>query len=273
MNLHETFRMSEQEILDEFLCYAEENRLDYEYVQGQFLWIKGTSNIALMAHIDTVGYQYANMILKEERGVLKGYNGGNRCILGADDRAGVSLLWDFLNMTNQYYHSKIPHIMLFNGEEVGGIGVHKFIDTKPDFTGIELMLSLDCSYHNRFVWYGKTDRYPDAMDYMESYGFMNDGAGIFTDMMIVGNYCNIPCFNLAVGYVNQHTPYEFLDIGSFNMTRKKVEEIILHSPKKFDFIQEDVILDERVLGEQFIEKEDYFMGGYDARSSTYGKFW
>ena len=268
MNLHETFRMTERQIFDEFLAFAEEHRLDYECSPNNFIWIKGNSNIALMAHVDTVGYQHSDMILKEENGLLKGYSGGERCILGADDRAGVQMIWDILNVTGNHYWSKVPHIMLFNGEEIGGIGCQAFMRTNPDFTGIDLMLSLDCSYHNRFVWYGQTDKYPDAMDYIESYGFMNDGEGIFTDMQIIGDYCSIPCFNLAVGYVNQHTEREFLDIPSYNMTKGKVEQIIMTAPKKFDFQKKDAIL-----GERFISEDEYFLGSHDARSTTHGKFW
>lgn len=261
MNFHETFRMSSQQIFDEFVVWAQTYDLEYEYKEGYYLWIKGNSNIALMAHVDTVEMDNTDTqtkILKEENGLLKAYYGGKRCILGADDRAGVQIIWDLLTVTSQHYTSRIPHIMLFNYEEVGGIGCESFVDTNPNFKDIELMISVDCSYHNRYVWYGKTNQYPAAMDYIESFGIADDGKGIFTDMMIVGDNCDIPCFNLAVGYVHQHSPNEYLDIPSYNMTKEKLINIILTSPKRFDFVRINDIMSECEVDK--------------IRSSSYGKW-
>lgn len=239
MNFQETFRMTSKQIFDEFLAFAQEHKLEYEYKDGYYLWIKGNSTIALMAHVDTVEMDNTDTqtkILKEERGLLKAYYGGNRCILGADDRAGVHMIWEIVSkIANPYNIGSLPHVMLFNYEEVGGLGAEAFIANNPDFSNIELMISLDCSYHNRYVWYGKTNQFPEAMDFIESFGIADDGRGIFTDMMIIGDNCNIPCFNLAVGYVHQHSPNEYLDMGSYFMTLGKLTGIIYGAPKRFDF--------------------------------------
>lgn len=224
ISLIEILNMTEQQIFDLFVCYAIEKQLEYEFKDSYYLWIKGMSPIALTAHVDTVCTELKKDIISEN-GLIKAFINNKQTILGGDDRVGIFLCYQLLNEqieTSQPF----PHILLFNGEEIGGIGVDSFVSTKPDLSSIKMILSLDCPGCNKFLYYGQTEYLFEAQNYIESYGINNDGFGVFTDISVLGLEYNMPMFNIAVGYYNQHTDEEYIDIEVMNLSWNKVKRIL-----------------------------------------------
>jgi hypothetical protein len=222
-----------QSIFLEFIKSADELGLEYVYKNNHYLWIKGNTNIALTAHVDTVDCDYTDFedvdrmlvpcpdpkTIVEEFGILRAYRKGEQTILGGDDRVGVHLIYDQF----QKPLVEIPHMFLFNGEEVGGIGAESFVAEKLCLDGIDLMLSLDSPYNNEFVWYGNNR---SADTWVESFGWKNRGRGIFTDIMIIGEHYNFPMINLGIGYFKQHTNEEYIDIEIMEMCRRKLNRMM-----------------------------------------------
>ena len=228
MNLFQIFNMKEEEICKEFMSFAKDKGINYEYAPNRYLWIKQNSNVCLTAHLDTVGYGHTDKEIVDENGLIKAYRNNNRTILGADDRAGVFIIWEL------FVNGGTFDILLFDGEEIGGIGSTNFIETEPDLSNIKLMISLDSPFHNRYIWYGNANCYQGLFEYVDSFGFVNDGHGIFTDITILTEYYDIPAINLSVGYRHQHTDEEYLDVESMYMTMRKLKRM-LDENKQYSF--------------------------------------
>jgi di/tripeptidase len=245
MELTDALLMSESDIFESFIDTAKQMSLEFEYNRDNYLWIKGNSNIALTAHVDVVSdyqpyhaYDYflgdyqtdlfeddlnlssepSQKEIKIERGIVTAYRDGKRAILGGDDRCGIFAID---KMLFEVYKGNIeaPHVLLFNGEECGGIGVDKFVSTKPDLSSIDLILAIDCAYTNEFVWYGD-NRTADR--WVQSFGWKNHGMGSFSDIAIIDEYVDIPSVNLGAGYFNQHSHSEYIDLEVMNLCKNKV---------------------------------------------------
>jgi len=231
MTLTEFLQSNQTAIIADFIKKADELGLEYIYKDEYYLWIKGNTNIAVTAHVDTVDIKYASRLdsmpiqnpepkmIVEDKGILTAYRNETRCILGGDDRVGVHICYEQLSKSLE----EIPHIFLFNGEEVGGIGSNEFCQDKPNLDMIELMIAVDCPYNNEFVWYGDNR---SADKWVESFGWHNRGRGIFTDIANIGYYYDFPCVNLGCGYFKQHTPEEYIDIEIMEMSKRKLNRML-----------------------------------------------
>jgi hypothetical protein len=241
VDLTQALLATETELFKHFIKVAKMLNLEYVYDEDNYLWIKGKSNICLTSHVDTVDYDYSEYFkfgkysdlmvhtpktkltrspkeIKIERGIVRAYRDGKPEVLGGDDRNGV---WVIEQMLYQAYIGKIeaPSVLLFNGEECGGVGVDKFVKSKPNMSSIDLILAIDCAHANSFVWYGSNR---SADKWIESFGWHNYGRGVFSDITIIGDYINIPSVNLDAGYKHQHSTNEYTDLEMLNLTRNKV---------------------------------------------------
>lgn len=232
MNLHCFLNASPKEIFNTFISKACDLNLEFVYKNNMYLWIKGNTSIALTSHVDTVDYDWTlaytdidgipepnvePKVIHEHNGIITATRNGHRCILGGDDRVGVHICYESLK------RDKVPHIFLFNGEEFGGVGSLSFVDDALDLSQIQMMIALDACYNNEFVWYGENR----SMDeWVESFGWKNRGRGIFTDIFNIGNYYDFPCVNLGVGYFNQHSEKEYIDIEIMELSKRKLNRML-----------------------------------------------
>ena len=175
------------------------------------------------AHVDTVHTQLApvkqTIVYDEEGGMI--YKDDKIMPLGADDGAGV---WMLLEMID----AGVPGTYLFHrGEERGGIGSraiaaqytaflspHKYaIAFDRRGTGdiiTEQMCGVCCS-----------DEFAEAFAALLGMDYKPDNTGSFTD---TANYINIipECTNVSVGYNNEHSPNETLDVWHLKSLRDAV---------------------------------------------------
>jgi len=162
----------------------------------------------IVAHVDTVrskpllpsGLAYQN-------GVFSTCDGD---ALGADDRAGVYAVLRLREMCLAE-GVQMPHILLTDGEESGGIGVRACIKDgvlAPWMDDVTLMLEFDRAGADEAVTYSG-DLPPKTKEYLKSWGWRL-GHGSYTDIATLITEYETPGVNLSVGYYNQHTDKETL---------------------------------------------------------------
>lgn len=185
----------------------------YQDDAGNYIVKVGESRILWSCHTDTVHRQdgrtklvYANSILslsdKEE----------NANCLGADCSVGV---W----MMRQMILRNVPGLYVFHaGEECGGIGSTHIADKTPELLkDIDFAIALDRRGETSIITHqfgGRcaSDAFANSFAAQFDLGLKLDAGGTFTD---TANYTHLvsECTNISVGYYNQHTKDEILDVG------------------------------------------------------------
>ena len=176
----------------------------------------GESNTMFASHLDSATHKSSKVKLitytKENN---KFVSTDGRTILGADDKAGVTvMLYMIENQVPGLYY-------FFIGEEMGGIGSSNLASdySNENLKNIKRCISFDRNGYNSII----TDQingkccssiFADAL----CLEFKNNGlklkkdkTGIFTDS---ANFINIinECTNISVGYFNEHTKREYQNI-------------------------------------------------------------
>lgn len=164
------------------------------------------------AHVDTVHREDGVNYFKQNGDFLH----ASGSVLGADDGAGVAILLHLIdNCIPGYY-------IFFQGEEKGGIGSRYLASN--DF---ELLCDFQraIAFDRKDVFsvithqgYGRcaSDKFANALadelnDITPSFMYVPDDTGIYTD---TAEFTHIipECTNISVGYFNEHTQNEKLDL-------------------------------------------------------------
>ena len=205
------------------------SKYDNVIVHKDFIIAFGDIPIALVAHMDTVfKFPVSDLYYDQKKGVLWSPEG-----LGADDRAGVFAIIKILQ------DGLRPSIILTTGEEEGGVGACALVEKYPEcpFPGLKYMIQLDRHGTNDCVFY---DCYcPEFVDYVESFGFC-ERWGSFTDISFLMPEWQIVGVNLSVGYEDEHSKQEILNINPLFDTIKKVKKM-LGETEIPDFVYDEVV--------------------------------
>lgn len=189
---------------------------DY-YVYG-----KGSSRILIVAHADTVR-KHNNLNLVIRNGKLINLNG----ILGADDRAGVYLIFKLVEQCVLRGIS-IPSVLITNYEEYGMIGCRKFINNghaKNLHKKTDFVIGLDREGYLEYVTYNM-DIPNHFHKYLQSHGFNENYSNNGSDIKVLMNNCNVPCVNISIGYYNRHSPIEYLNVSEYCDTFRRIYSIL-----------------------------------------------
>jgi len=171
--------------------------------------------ICWSSHTDSVHLESGmqKLAVAEHRGRRVIFATGSDC-LGADDAAGVFLMTEMIQ-------KGIKGLYIFHyGEEAMGIGSRYIASHTPWlFKGIKHCISLDRGGYSSVITHQMGERCcSDAFarslaNRLNAHGcaFKLDRTGVFTDS---ANYMDIvpECTNISVGYYNQHTPNEYVDL-------------------------------------------------------------
>lgn len=191
------------------------SKYDNIIITKDYIVAIGDIPIALIAHMDTVfKTPVSDLYYDQRKGVLWSPDG-----LGADDRAGIFAIIKILQ------DGLRPSIILTTGEEDGGVGACALATAYPDcpIPGLKYMIELDRRGSNDCVFY---DCYcPEFVDYVESFGFC-ERWGSFTDISFLMPEWEIVGVNLSVGYEDEHTHIEILNIGPLFDTIQKVKKML-----------------------------------------------
>jgi hypothetical protein len=201
----------EEEVL-QFLPELKKDEVDNYYLQI------GKSETMFTSHLDTADRKQMKTTLydAEEKGDSYIITGGDT-ILGADDKAGVTIMLYMIE-------NKVPGLYyFFVGEEVGGIGsgnLANIFDKVDHLKGIKRCVSFDRrNYHSVITeQLGRrccSDEFATALckEYNKSgeVKLSLDPTGIYTDSASFTD--DIPeCTNISVGYMHEHTVDEYQNI-------------------------------------------------------------
>lgn len=173
----------------------------------------GDIPIALVAHMDTVfKTPVSDLYYDQRKGVLWSPDG-----LGADDRAGIFAILKILQ------EGLKPSVIFTTDEEMGGVGAAALAEKECPIPGLKYMIQLDRRGSNDCVFY---DCYcPEFVDYVESFGFCEKW-GSFSDISFLMPEWQVCGVNLSVGYEDEHSYTEILNINPLFDTIKKVKKML-----------------------------------------------
>lgn len=132
-------------------------------------------------------------------------------VLGADDAAGVYILLRMIA-------AEVPGTYLFFvGEEVGGVGSSAFVQANPNFSA-NAVISFDRRGTGDVITHQGmhrtcSDEFAEALcNALPAYlNYQPSDQGVYTDSKEFAHI--VPeCTNISVGYYNEHTGSEYLDL-------------------------------------------------------------
>jgi len=197
-----------------------QSKYDNVIITPEYIIAIGDIPIALVAHMDTVfRYPVRNLYYDSHKSTLWSSEG-----LGADDRAGVFAILQVLKVGLR------PSIILTTDEETGGLGAAALVSDFPKapIPDLKYLIELDRCGKNDAVFYCCIS--DDFKEYVEGFGFL-EARGTFSDISILMPHWQVCGVNLSIGYQDEHTYTETLNIKYLYATVQKVitmlqEEVI-----------------------------------------------
>jgi hypothetical protein len=188
-----------------------------------FLYAQGTIPVLLIAHLDTVHRQKADIICfsPDMRYVMSPQG------IGGDDRCGVYMILQIIN--------RLPcHVLFCEDEEKGGIGAKAF--TRADILpSVNYIVEMDRRGSNDAVFYRCNN--PEFTDFVLSFGF-KENHGTFSDISVIAPYLDTAAVNISAGYYNEHSQHEYIDMVAVENNIRRISEMLLVETDHFEYIQE-----------------------------------
>ena len=188
-----------------------------------FLYAEGSIPVLLVAHLDTVHKQTADIICfsSDMRYVMSPQG------IGGDDRCGVYVIMQII--------TRLPcHVLFCEDEEIGGHGAKAF--TKSAICpSVNYIIEMDRRGSNDAVFYRCNN--PDFTDFVLSFGF-TENHGTFSDISVIAPHLKTAAVNISAGYFNEHSRHEYIDMLAVENNIKRVSEMISVETEHFDYIRE-----------------------------------
>jgi hypothetical protein len=192
-------------------------------LHGNLLKRIGDSPIMFSSHTDSVHSQGGRQQIRVHKSGLihlkKAHKGD---VLGADDGAGVWLMSEMIR-------AKVPGLYVFHrGEEIGGKGSSALTHDEPELVkGYKACIALDRRGTQSIIThqFGRccSDKFADSLSAMLGMNHRKDDGGTFTDS---ANYVDLigECTNVSVGYADEHTNRETLNLDYLLRLRDRLCE-------------------------------------------------
>lgn len=213
-------RMTEEEVHETFLTLP--NAIKIGQGKQSFVYVPGKrqNKVVLVAHCDTVfsDKRRKNIVFDEKTGVYK--SNSVKEGIGADDRAGCSILW---RLRNSGHSLLIP-----NGEEIGCKGSY-FLRDYCDGWNQKLqkehcfMIQFDRRGSSDLVTYRVGSK--EFIKWLENNlkGYKHSRGSVSDISVLCTEICGV---NISTGYYNEHTCYETLNINEWIHTLKSVNNLL-----------------------------------------------
>jgi hypothetical protein len=190
---------------------------------GNYYLKLGHSSTIFTSHLDDFSKKQEKVFHKIQDGKI---HSDGTTILGADDKAGVSLMiW--------MIHHQVPGLYyFFSGEERGSIG-SSAVKKNWSHYGYSRMISFDKAGYGSIVSHQSLLRTASdefchnlSQKFRESgMDFFTDSRGVHTDSALFLDH--VPeCTNISVGYFGQHTTSEYQDMDYL----QKLSQCVLNIP-------------------------------------------
>ena len=201
--------------------------------KGNFILVRGTAPVMLVAHLDTVHTKPVKQICASSDGnILMSPQG-----IGGDDRCGVFAL------VKIYQSAQVkPWLLFCCNEEVGGLGAQHFCQAHSqgslpkELDALKFLIEIDRKGANDAVFYDCDN--PDFEDYITGKGFQT-ALGSFSDISLLAPELRVAAVNLSSGYYNAHTLHEYINVSELNETIRRVGEIIAEAFElpRFEYVE------------------------------------
>ena len=201
-----TYPYGYEDLLTDFLPKGYKTDEDGNY----FYEVGSGSKTIFASHLDTACKEYKKVTHKLDGKFIR-TNG--KSILGADDKAGVTILLYMI-------HNNVPGLYyFFVGEEVGCIGSTAASKRTDFFSNYNKIVSFDRRGTKSIITHQSSkrscsDAFADSLSKEYAKFKLNlekDDTGVYTDSAEFTSV--IPeCTNISVGYYNEHTHTEHQDI-------------------------------------------------------------
>lgn len=177
---------------------------------------EGELPICLVAHMDTVFPTIPQKIYYDQEETTLWSPQG----LGADDRAGIFAIVELLDRGCR------PSIIFTDLEEKGGIGASALVKDyfNCPFEKCNALIQLDRAGENDAVYYDCDNK--SFEEWITCYGFITS-YGSFSDISVFGPEWGIAAVNLSVGYEDEHSYVETLNVTHLYTTINKVEQLLI----------------------------------------------
>ena len=191
------------------------NDIDYIYAIGDI-------PVALVAHMDTVfPVPPQDIYFDRAQGIMWSPDG-----LGADDRAGV---FSILKIISEGY---MPHIIFTSDEELGARGALQLSKIPCPFKDLRFIIELDRRGVDDCVFYDCANE--EFEKFIEEFGFHSEW-GSFSDISEICPAWGVAGVNLSVGYQDEHSYVETLNVRHLLETVEKVKNILDVAPQVSQF--------------------------------------
>ena len=232
----EDFLLPTQKKLFKLLCKKFKGKSIFS--KGNFILVRGTAPVMLVAHLDTVHTEPVKQICASDDGnILMSPQG-----IGGDDRCGVFAL------VKIYQAAQVkPWLLFCCNEEIGGLGAQHFCLAHSqgllpkELDSLKFIIEVDRKGKNDAVFYDCDNL--DFEDYIVSKGFQT-AFGSFSDISLIAPELGIAAVNLSSGYYNAHTFHEYINVAELHETIRRVSEIIaeVSDLPRFEYIEATPIL-------------------------------
>lgn len=208
--------------------------------KGNFILVRGTAPVMLVAHLDTVHDKPVKQICASKDGnILMSPQG-----IGGDDRCGVFAL------VKIYLSAQVKPWLLFTcDEEVGGLGAQQFCLAHSqrrlpnELDDLKFLVEIDRKGANDAVYYDCDN--PDFEEYITGKGFQT-ALGSFSDISLLAPELGVAAVNLSSGYYAPHTLHEYIIRTQLENVIKRVVEIVSEASDlpRFEYIEAMPVLSE-----------------------------
>lgn len=204
--------VAEREFVEKYIAPIGATADEY----GNYWHVIGQSKVLWSCHSDTVHAKPGRQKLSVRKMIA---SANDSSCLGADCTVGV---WIMLEMIA----AKVPGCYVFHrDEEIGGHGSAFIAEAYPDILKqYDYAIAFDRRGTDSIITHqsglrGASAAFAASIAPMLPPGYRVDSGGLFTD---TANYVDhiAECSNLSVGYMNEHTPRETLDLAHAMRLRK-----------------------------------------------------
>lgn len=204
-----------------------------QHPRERFVYIPGfqRNRVVLVAHADTFfdeNYGEARIVhqIIEEDGYFKG---SGPSPTGADDRAGCAMLWAL----KDFGHS----ILVADGEEIGLVGSNWLMEHNPDIAKSLnshcFMLEFDRKNGRDYKCYHVgTNEFRTFIE--DNTGYTEPELRSSTDISVLCK--EITGVNLSVGYYDEHTLFERVNIGEWMHTYEIAKKLLVQKLPRFSLL-------------------------------------
>lgn len=226
MLFEKIIKATQSELLDKILVDELQKRNMNDIVKtDDYILAHGNVPILLVAHMDTVHSTVEKIVI--EKNIWTSPTG-----IGGDDRCGVYMILDIIEKSKHK-----PYVLFTTDEEIGGIGVQKFLKDFPyNEFDIKFMIEFDRKGNNEAVFYQCQNK--EFIEFITKNLDMKYDDGSFTDICYIMDSWDIAGVNLSSGYYNAHTKKEYIVIDDMlNVSEKTIkflDELDYNTLEKYD---------------------------------------